>query len=173
MSLKWWGLAFYSSILTIQNGQVMYPALIQLYGRPCTNHTGPVPRFSDSRHRNYHSHIAEMFEIEYGGSFLEAINTEIAEDFQPSKFRHGASKTSCFWHVRVAKLLLQCPNALCYLEKKASDVFGVTNMQYSLLLTASSEDPAFLLMAEHRYVTSPNKPKGEFLAKAFYRETLQ
>lgn len=51
--------------------------------------------------------------------------------------------------------------------------FGVTQIQDSHFLTASSEDTVILLKGAHRYVTSPKILKGAFPTRAFYRKPLR
>lgn len=115
--------------------------LILLYGWSRNNLTGAVlcyVRFVDT-FKNILT-LEGKFEMQYGRYFLEARNSNIAEDLQAPNFLQGARTTYCPRTIGIATLLLQCPKALCYLEEEEADVLGFTHIREGLFLTDSYKD---------------------------------
>lgn len=113
--------------------------------------------------------FAKTFELEYGFPFIEAKTEDIGADLKGSNFLPRASLATCKRHIRVAKTMLRCPEALKFVQDDAPDVFGATHLDDKTLATSRSADTLLLLRAAQHYLQNPDRPKGEFPVHEFYK----
>lgn len=80
---------------------------------------------------------------------------DIKETLHISSFLAGKSRGSCIWQDSIAKLIIEYPLDLSFVESDVSSLFEVTDSPKSAVWGTPEKNPVLLMKENQQHLSSP------------------